>query len=366
MVGVGKKSYVDERLEIAKRAGIDVRDAVPNAFALYAAYKNAYGAEGGTNMVLDIGADNMDMALVRGGKLIYARNVSTGARLFDTNVAGIANVGAEEGEWLKIRFGSLLPPADNADPKEEEIRPAIRTAAGQLAGFIQSSMNHAKIEFGDRDLVIDKIYLSGGGARLRGFPEYLQSSIKLPIELFDPFKGLDTAAAEKLGLEELRSLPTDMAVPVGLAQLALMPTEKSTLSILPDEIKRRRNFFRTWSYVAAGALMLAASLVVLTSVALVRRAGATSKREKFEADSSVQLARVSKLSQIEADQREVESKIDRVAVATLASKALLDVHAELRDFAKGEEGIMLREIRIVDPAKEDKAGRRCSLLWMVF
>ncbi|MBI2901487.1 MAG: pilus assembly protein PilM [Planctomycetes bacterium] len=369
MVGVGKKPYVDERLEVARRAGVDVRDAVPNAFALCAAFRTAYGDAGGTHMVLDLGADNMDVALVRGGKLIYARNVSTGARIFDQNIAAAAGVGPDEAEWLKIRYGSILPASDNADPKEEEIRPAIRTAAGQLSGFIQSCVNHARVELGDRELSVDRILLSGGGARLRGLPEYLQSSLqqsplKVPVELFDPFiAGVDASGVEAAGGEDFRSLPTEFAVPLGLAQLSLLPADKAMLSILPDAVKKRRDFFRAWSYVAAGAAALLVALLVITGFAAVRRASQTSRREGFEKQSSANLDRIAKLDRIEADQREVAARLDRIATATLASRALLDVHSEVRQFALKEEGIMLRELKIVDPSgdrtREGKGGRRC-------
>ncbi len=361
MVGVGRMSYVDERIEIAKGSGIDVRDAVPNSFALYAAHKNAYGAEGGTVLLLDLGAENMDMALIRGGKLIYARNVSSGARLFDGNIGGMANTTPEEGEWLKIRYGNLLPASDNADPQEEEIRPAIRTAAGQISGFLQASVNHAKRELGDAELAVDKVYLSGGGARLRGLPEYLQSSLKIPLEPFDPFRSLDTSAVEKMGVDEFRSLPTDMAVAVGLAELALMPTERSTLSILPDAIKKRRNFFRTSFYLGGGAATLLAALLILTVVGMIRRGDRRSKLEKFTQAAGGQIEKIERMRQIEGAQRDVLAKLDKLTSATLAPKAIMDVVSEIRQYE--EEGVMIRELRIVDPNEESerqgKASRRC-------
>ncbi|GEM_PF-3459915 len=360
MVGVGKRPYVDERLEIVRRSGLDPRDAVPNAFALFAAYSGSYAPEGGTTLVLDIGADAMDMALIRGGKLIYARNISSGARLFDSNIAGMSDVGPDEAEWLKIRYGSLLPPADNADPKEEEIRPAIRTAAGQLAGFIQASVNHAKIEFGDRELVVDRIYVSGGGSRMRGFPEYLQSALKIDVQPFDPFQRLDTSAVEALGVEEVRSLPTDLAVPIGLARLALLPGGRGTLSILPDDVKRRRNLLRTWTHLGTGAAALLVALVILTGVGMARGSSIFADRKKRAEESAAQLARIGRLEAAEAEQRAVAAKMDQLVTTTLAAHVLLDVHSEIREFALKEEGISIREIRIVEPATDQpKGAKRC-------
>src|SRR5262249_1865186 len=81
LIGMGKSAYVDDRIDLLAKSALDVRDAVPNSFALYSAYRNAYGTEPGTVLLLDIGSDNMDIAFVRGGRLIFARNVSSGARV---------------------------------------------------------------------------------------------------------------------------------------------------------------------------------------------------------------------------------------------------------------------------------------------
>src|SRR5438105_469547 len=46
-IGIGKREYVDDRIDLLVKANIDVRDAVPNSFALYTAYRSAYDAEPG-------------------------------------------------------------------------------------------------------------------------------------------------------------------------------------------------------------------------------------------------------------------------------------------------------------------------------
>src|SRR5688572_14807613 len=105
MVGIAKRDYVDDRIGLVAGAGIDVRDAVPTPFALFAAYRNAYGNENGTILLADIGAENTDLALVRGGKLIFCRNVSTGAAVVDQGVARLGGLSAEEAEARKIQIG---------------------------------------------------------------------------------------------------------------------------------------------------------------------------------------------------------------------------------------------------------------------
>jgi Tfp pilus assembly PilM family ATPase len=172
LIGIGKSAYVDERIDLLAKSNLDVRDAVPNSFALFTAYKAAYDTEPGTILLLDIGSDNMDIAFVRAGRLIFARNVSSGARVFDSQIAGATGCSPEDGEAVKVTTANLGPAAAPEDEeKEDEIRAPVRSAAGQLSGFITSSINHAKMQLNDKELVIDKVYLSGGGSRVRGLPE---------------------------------------------------------------------------------------------------------------------------------------------------------------------------------------------------
>src|SRR6185369_8362797 len=151
LIGMGKSAYVDDRIDLLSKANLDVRDAVPNSFALYSAYHNAYGTEPGTVLLLDIGSDNMDLAFVRGGRLIFARNVSSGARVFDQQIAGASGCTPEEAEVLKVSSANLGPSASPEDEEREDaVRGPVRSAAGQLSGFMTSTINHAKMQLNDK------------------------------------------------------------------------------------------------------------------------------------------------------------------------------------------------------------------------
>ncbi len=359
VVGIGKSAYVDERIELLSRASLDVRDAVPNAFALYAAYRNAYEPEGGTSLLLDLGSDNMDLAFVRGGRLIFARNVSSGARVFDNQIAGALNLSADEAEARKVARGNLGPAAEGEE--DDELRPVVRSAAGQFAGFITSSINHAKMQLNDRELAVDRVYLSGGGARLRGLPEYLSSALKTPVEILDPFRNLDTAALEKRpGGEEIRSLPTDLAVALGLAQLVspTPATASSVLSILPDALKKRRDFFRSTLWLGAAGGILLAALAVLTGLAVVRRGSERAALDKFRSETVAIKEQIDRMDRLSAEQRELAAKTDYLLSYLSGGRAALDVVARLGKALP--KGMTMRELKMGDfaLARRDAGGDR--------
>ena len=345
LIGIAKDSLVDDRIEVLARAGVDVRDAVPNGFALYSAYRQAYGSEDGTQLLIDLGSDNMDIAFVRGGRLVFARNVSSGAKLFDAQIGGATGAGPEDAEALKIARGTLGPAVSDADA-EDEIRGPVRAAAGQLAGTITSSINHAKIQLNDRELAVDKVYLSGGGARLRGLPEYLGGALKIPVELLDPFRTLDTSPLGAAA-ETFRQLPTDMAVAVGLAQLLSPPTSvaASTLSILPDRLKKRKSFLRTTLWLGLAGGILLAALLASTVLGLVRRSSERSALKAFQDSTAAERGRFDEMSKQYASLRDLRARTDSLQAYLAGGRVALDVAARLQR-ALPPQGLVIREIRM--------------------
>lgn len=357
LLGTGKSSYVDDRIDLLSRAGLDVRDAVPNSFALFECWRNAYGNETGTILLLDIGSDNMDLAFVRAGRLLFARNVSSGARVFDNQISGLMSLEGDAAEALKIERATLGAPTTDAEA-EDELRGPVRSAAGQLAGFITSSINFARTQLNDRELAVDKIYLSGGGARLTGLPEYLQGALKAPVEILDPFRTVDTSAVGAAGTSDVRQLPSDLAVAVGLAQLVSPPASAAerTLSILPDALKKRRRFLRTWLWMSAAAAMVGGVLLVLTVLAVVRRSQERSELERFSAKTADVRRRMDDMKATASEQRDLLARADVMQSYLGGGRALLDVMARLRK-AVPAQGMAVSGFHLGGARRDDGGDR---------
>ena len=345
MVGIAKREYVDDRTGIVAAAGIDVRDAVPTPFAVFTAYRNAYGVENGVVLLLDVGSENTDLALVRGGRLIFCRNVSTGATVVDQGIARLGGLSNEEAEARKVRFANLGPPSDGADPREDEIRPAVRSGASQIAGTIQSSIAFARSQLQEKDLAVDKVYLSGGGARLRGLAGYLQSSLKIPVEMLEPFKGVDLG---KFASEpELAAQPSDLAAALGLAQISADPKSASAaLSILPDRIKTRRNFFQGPAFLVAAGILMAVGMIAVTGAAVVRRSKAASALREFQEGNKDVEQRIQKLNDAETSLRTLIAKWRTLDSYVTPGRGLLDAVRKMRMTVP--EGVHIRAVRLVN------------------
>jgi len=78
-----KNSLLDERMSLLKGSRVSVKAFTPNAVALYNLLVHTANLHAGTSLILDLGAENLDLAIVQEGALIFARNISGGSNLFN-------------------------------------------------------------------------------------------------------------------------------------------------------------------------------------------------------------------------------------------------------------------------------------------
>ncbi|MBI3096699.1 MAG: pilus assembly protein PilM [Planctomycetes bacterium] len=252
LLAMAKRSLAEDFYRTCIRAGLGVKDLTPNAIGLFTAYRNAGSARPGeVTMLLDIGAENTDLVLVRDGQLLFARNISTGAKVFTDTIQGALKCSASKAEDRKIRDGSLVRGEAEA-PGAADIRGLLFNAVGPLQSTVHSSMQFARAQM-KLDLEVGRILLSGGGARLRGFPEYLSSVLGKSVERFNPFGGVDLSRLSPATAAELSSTPTDFAVALGLAQLGSEASPATALSLLPDSEKKTRSFWKQGLWLAGAA-----------------------------------------------------------------------------------------------------------------
>lgn len=228
----------------------------PNAVALYGAFLRYGVVQDETVLVANIGYDNLDVVVVRGPDLIFARNLTGGSRLFEEAIAQRFGIGSEKACQIKETMASLEPGASFADANQEKASRAILGAAGQVLSLLQSTLLFCKSQVKISGLKLDRVLLCGGGAKLRGLPKYLSAGLSVPVELFDPFRVVDTTALppDKAALLEANKL--EAVVALGLATAASDPDAYS-IEILSAKDKKRREFYGSQIFLwAAGVLAL--------------------------------------------------------------------------------------------------------------
>jgi type IV pilus assembly protein PilM len=329
VIGRAKRQVVEDRLAIGRRAGLGPADASPNAVALFqAAMASRQSTPDDTTLAVDFGAENLEFVILQGNRLLFARNVSSGARLFTEAIRANLNVPLPEAERIKVKHANLGP------SQETESIPglagAIRTAAGQLGNVIQSSIAFARVQLKRPDLKVTRCLLSGGGARLRGLQTYLQGALGIPVEWLEPFKHLDLSGLAPDVVKSLQAVPTDMAISLGLALAGSPRGAPVRLSLLPPGQKQGRAQRRRLILTVAAGLLYVLGLAALAAAAFNDRDAAAQKRSQAEGILQRYEARVADFDDVLKKQafRKAQARLLRNEV--VVGRVLLETLARLQ------------------------------------
>lgn len=259
LLALARENLLEEHLDGLAGLGGSIDAFSPCALALYNAWTHYGVIEEETVLLANIGHDNLDVILVRGPDLLFARNLTGGSKLFDAAIAERLGVSAQRAEELKIELANLEPGARFRDASEEKVSRAASAAGGQLLSLLQSTVMFCKSQVKVSNLRVDKVLLCGGGAALRGLPRYLAAGLSVPVEIFDPFRVVDASALSPEAAAKLEDYKLESVVALGLATMASDPAGYS-IEILPAKVRRRREFVGGTVWAIAAAVLAAGFL----------------------------------------------------------------------------------------------------------
>lgn len=258
LVALARNRHVDALLKALASGGLKTCGGCPNSVALFNAFAvNATYTEEETAILVNVGAEDLDIAIQRGGELLFARNATPGGKAFTEALMQAFSTSESKAEQMKLSKGDVTPKgqAKYADSTSEKVANAMMGVAGQMSSLIQSTLMIARAQTRIPDLRIDRVLLAGGGASLKGLDLYLKQAMGVPVERFNPFAICDLSALSAEEREAAEAAPHEFAVAVGLAQTTLAPAA-FRLEVLPQGLKRQREFWQKgiWAVAAAAAM----------------------------------------------------------------------------------------------------------------
>lgn len=155
------------------------------------------------SMVIDIGGGTTDIGIVSLGGLVIGRNIRIAGDKFNADIAAHIRteqkilIGDKTAEEVKIAASAILRGAEpivvtargrdlvSGLPREivvtdEDIRTAIGHAIDDLVEAIKDILESTPPEI-LADVMQRGIYLAGGGALIRGLPEFLTNALGVPV-----------------------------------------------------------------------------------------------------------------------------------------------------------------------------------------
>jgi len=362
LVALTRDTWLKPRLAAVNSSGMSAAGGCPNSVALFNAFL-AHGElhDGETTYLVNLGRDNIDMAIQRDGELLFARNMAGGGQMFTESIMGTFGLREPKAEKNKITKGDLTPKgqARYPDSTSEKIANAMQGPAGQLVSMVQSTVMICRAQTRITDLTVDRLLLTGGGARLKGIREYFAASMNVPVELFDPVGELDLSNLDAGDAEELEDNPFDFTTAVGLAE-TLLNTNALRLEVLTEKERKKRNFGQRtiWSLAAAAAALI--WIVLLFQDQSSKTAAVLEANEEIEA----QLAHINSAvnKQKAAIEKESDARHKEVALRARRLPGLLLRKVIVALGASEPEGMFLESITL-DTSKVnlDLAGNPTNL-----
>ncbi len=314
-------------------------------------------ASTGSVAVIEVGASDTHVALMKDGRVRVTRDLPVGSAHLTESLVGVVNTDHGDvtidhlaAETLKRHYGVL---GDAAEGQTEEgvplfhlsslMRPVLEqlvTEVSRFFDFYTVQMNEAGIS---------RVLLCGGGAMLRSLPAFLAEGLGVTVELFNPLIRLADRPVP-LEPEQVAQDGPRLAAALGAAF-----EHGQGLSVLPKEIRQGRDaavahrVWRVGAYAVAG--LVAAAAISLHAMAMTLTTRLRAREAVWaQAEPAYQRARaaIARSRQMEIASGQVEAFLNQQPVWAGVLKELgrlTPPTVQLEELALSREDTALAEYR---------------------
>lgn len=201
-----KKDIINDYVGVFNEAGLQLAVVDVDSFAVQNAFEiNHDSGPDEIVALVNIGANVMNINVVKAGITLFTRDVQMGGNLYTDEIQKQLGVSSPEAESAKIlayetRSRALIDVLEKVnDTITQEIRRSL--------DFFNSTANDDRIT---------RIFLSGGCSKVYHLQESIADKLGLPVQKVDPFARLKYNDKE-FDPEYLQEIAPFMAVTVGLA-----------------------------------------------------------------------------------------------------------------------------------------------------
>ncbi|MEW6027090.1 MAG: pilus assembly protein PilM [Planctomycetota bacterium] len=321
LVGMAKNTFIDEQIKRMKRAGLAVEDIAPNAIALSYALRETEAIKPGETVLLaDIGAVNTEIVIHQGKNLIFARNITGGGADLTETIQNRLGVPKQEAENLKVNAGKIVPrETTDISGQDRELQETLRSGVGQIQSSIESAVSFAVAQLKAEKLSPDRIFISGGTAKLKGLAGYLGETLNKPVEVFRPFKNIKASVPDE-AKDKTAEADCDFSIALGLALCGAAYDKNHHLSFLPPQLSRKKGFYReTVPLIAVGIITFLGMVLWFASVSAER------SREE------------NNISQLRDEQKRFTDILNKFNQVKERKKALEDTHQKLNKITRATD-----------------------------
>ncbi len=207
MLVAAKTEIINEYVDLLDMAGLNPCVIDIDVFALERVFEENYLNEEGTVGLIDIGANKMNINIVKGYMSAFTRDVNIGGEQISREIVSRFDCAFEEAEAVKLG-------QDKDRVPEEDVREIVYSVISSWGAEIRRAIDFYYSTGSDED--IGRIMLSGGAAQTEGFSELLSAETSIDVQMCDPFMSVKINEKNN-DMDYLQRIAPQAAICMGLA-----------------------------------------------------------------------------------------------------------------------------------------------------
>lgn len=256
MMAAIKVDVVEKHLEALKpfKSPVAVVDVLPLAAYNWLKYRHQFGEQGDCVALIDLGATTTDIIIERGLQFRFTRPLNIGGNDITKALAEAFNMDFVSAERIK-RERCFAPTGDpNRDGKAGEV---VGKVLQRLSNEITRSFSYFRSLPGGGQ--VNRIILTGGGARLKNVAAYLHNQLGLDVKIAQPLADVQVSKAAQAIMQS----PEQATIALGMALRCLEPVTID-INLIPPRIleaARHKEQALYWALSICALVLIFASIV---------------------------------------------------------------------------------------------------------
>jgi type IV pilus assembly protein PilM len=207
MLVAAKTDIINEYIDLLDMADLNPCVIDIDVFALERVFEENYSNEEGTVGLIDIGANKMNINIVKGYMSAFTRDVNIGGEQITREIATRFDASFEDAEAIKLG-------RDKEKVPEEDVREVVYSAISSWGAEIRRAIDFYYSTGSDED--IGRIMLSGGASQTEGFSELLSAETSIDVQVCNPFMSVKINE-KQIEADYLQKIAPQGAICMGLA-----------------------------------------------------------------------------------------------------------------------------------------------------
>lgn len=170
------KRVIDKYLNVVRNAGLKAVALETESAALTRAFVRPSDP---TSIIVSLGALSTELIVASVGNVLFTRSIATGGATLTKAIMAEFNLPQSQAEEYKQTYGIL---EDKLSGKVAAVlKPILDIIATEITKAVEFVHSHVD------EVVVARVIVTGGGAYLPGFSEFLVSRTSLEVSLGDPW-----------------------------------------------------------------------------------------------------------------------------------------------------------------------------------